>query len=150
MSSEVENSDAESAAPTYDQQEINTRLADFYNFLSTLPCIESSAVLTPPSNGWPNITRENFSKLGKNDEVISLLKHLPYIDLTGHQYVIAPETQPTDYRGEVFQHDFTKEIIGRCTPLGDVEFPEWVISLTHGGRDGIYVMLYITDDRNQF
>jgi hypothetical protein len=150
MSSEREDSEVESAAPAYDQQEIITGLTDFYSFLSNLPYIEPSAVLTPPSTGWPNITRQNFCRLGKNGEVINLLKHLPYIDSTGHQYVIAPETQPTDYRGEEFQHDVTKESIGRCTPLGDVEFPEWVINLTHGSRDGTYVMLDTTDGRTQF
>jgi hypothetical protein len=30
-------------------------------------------------------------------------------------------------------------------PLGDVDFPEWVINLTHGSRDGIYVMLDTKD-----
>lgn len=150
MSSEGDDSDVESTAPAYDRQEIITGLTDFYHFLSTLPYIEPAAVLTPPSTGWPNITRENFSELGKNDKVISLLKHLPYIDLSGHQYVIAPNTQSTDYRGEVFQHDVTKESIGKCTPLGDVEFPEWVINLTHGNRDGTYVILDTTDGRCQF
>jgi hypothetical protein len=149
MSSDGEDSDVESTAPAYDQQEIITQLTDFYQFLSTLPYIEPSAVLTPPSLGWPNVTKENFSELGKNDEVINLLKHLPYIDLSGHQYVIAPDTYPTDYRGEAFQHEVTKESIGRCTPLGDVEFPEWVINLTHGSRDGTYVMLDTTDGKIQ-
>ncbi|KAF1942211.1 hypothetical protein EJ02DRAFT_376331 [Clathrospora elynae] len=146
MSSEGEDTDVESTlAPTYDQQDIITGLTDFYQFLSTLPYIEPAAILTPPSTGWPNITRENFSGLRKNDEVINLLKHLPYIDLSGHEYVIAPNTHPTDYRGERFQHNVTEESIGICLPLGDVEFPEWVISLTFGSRDGTYVMLDTTD-----
>jgi hypothetical protein len=151
MSSEEENSDVEfgGAAPAYDQTEIVAGLTDFYQFLSTLPYIEPSAILTPPSSGWPIINRENFTELGKNDEVIDLLKHLPYINLTGHQYVIAPDTYPTDYRGEEFQHDVTKEKLGRCTPLGNVDFPEWVINLTHGSRDGTYLMLVTTDDRTQ-
>jgi hypothetical protein len=145
MASAEENSDVECSAPAYHQQEIVAGLTDFYHFLSSLPYIDSSAVLTPPSTGWHNITRDQFSELGKNDEVVDLLKHLPYIDLTGHQYVIAPDTYPTDYRGEGFQHDVTKESIGRCMPLGDVDFPEWVINLTHGSRDGIYVMLDTKD-----
>jgi hypothetical protein len=148
MSSERNNSDLESTpAPTYNQQEIIAGLTEFYQFLSTLPYIEPAAVLIPPSTGWPNITRENFSTLHKNDVVISLLRHLPYIDLSGHQYLIAPNTQPTDYRGEVFQHDVTAGSVGKCLPLGDVKFPEWVISLTHGSRDGTYVMLDTTDGR---
>jgi hypothetical protein len=150
MSSEGEDSDVESTAPVYDQHKTIVGLTDFYHFLSTLPYIEPSAVLTPPPTGWPNITRENLSELGKNDEVINLLKHLPYIDLSRHQYVIAPETQPTDYRGEAFQRDVTKESIGRCIPLGDVEFPRWVVNLTHGNRDGTYAMLDTTDGRNKF
>jgi hypothetical protein len=79
-----------------------------------------------------------------------LLKHLPYIDLSGHEYVVAPETQPTDYRGEAFQYNVTKESIGKCTPLGNIEFPEWVINLTHGNSDGTYVMLDTKDGRSRF
>jgi hypothetical protein len=33
----------------------------------------------PPEGGWPNIIPENFQKLGKTDEVIRLLRNLPYI-----------------------------------------------------------------------
>jgi hypothetical protein len=149
MASDGEDSDATNLlAPTYDQQETITELTDFYSFLSTLPYIEPTAVLTPPPTGWPDITRENFSGLRKNDVVIGLLQHLPYIDLSGHEYVIAPDTYPSDYRGEVFQRDVTKESIGRYLPLVDVEFPEWVISLTYGSRDGKYVMLDTTDGKH--
>jgi hypothetical protein len=150
MSSKAGNSDVESTAPVYHQQDIIKCLTDFYHFLSTLPYIDPAAVLTPPSTGWPNVTRKNLSHLGKNNDVINLLKRLPYIDLSGHQYVIAPETQATDYRGEAFQQDVTKQSVGKCTPPGDVQFPEWVINLTHGSRDGMYVMLDTTDGENRF
>jgi hypothetical protein len=146
MSSGSQESDIEGASlPTYNQQEIITALRDFYIFLSPLPYIPPAAILTPPSTGWPNITPENFSTLRKNDNVISLLKHLPYIAQTADQYVIAPDTYPTDYRGQPFQHEVTVESAGRCLPLGDVEFPEWVVNLTHGSRDGTYLMLDTTD-----
>ncbi|ORY11049.1 hypothetical protein BCR34DRAFT_565883 [Clohesyomyces aquaticus] len=142
-----EGSDAEVDNPlTYNRDEIITSLTEFYEFLSTLPYVEPAAVLTPPSAGWPNITPENFAGLHKNDEVINLLKHLPYIDLSHHEYIIAPETYPVDYRGELFQRDVTVESVGRSLPLGDdVAFPEWVINLTYGSRDGTYVMLDTSD-----
>jgi hypothetical protein len=40
MSSDGGDSDVESTAPAYDQQEIITQLTDFYQFLSTLPYID--------------------------------------------------------------------------------------------------------------
>jgi hypothetical protein len=135
------------SAQIYNQQEIITGLTDFYHFLSSLPYIDPAAVLVPSPSGWPNISQENFSALGKNGDVIDLLKHLPYIDSSKRQYLIAPNTQPTDYRGEVFQQNVTVESIGRCKPLGDVEFPEWVINLTHGNRDGTYALLDTTDGK---
>jgi len=41
--------------------------------------LRESDVIEPPEGGWPNITTDSLQDLGKTDEVISLLRHLPYI-----------------------------------------------------------------------
>jgi hypothetical protein len=41
--------------------------------------LDEEQVLEPPEGGWPSITAQNLRGLGKTDEVIALLRHLPYI-----------------------------------------------------------------------
>ena len=137
-----------SSEPTYDQQEIITAFTDFYQFLSTLPYIDPALVLTPPSTGWPNITRENFSGLRKNDDVINLLKHLPYLDMSENRLGIAPWTYPTHYCGSGFEIGVSDEDIRGLEPGGDVRFPEWVICMTWGDRDATCIMLDTTDGKD--
>lgn len=131
---------------TYDREAIIAVVADFYQFLAKLPYIESADILYPPEGGWPNITQENFACLGKNEEVIELLKLLPYIRMDGsHEYLVAPETSPCDYRRDYFQSPSFAEGRGPWdVPVG-FEFPPWVIPLTYGKNHGDYLMLDTTD-----
>jgi hypothetical protein len=135
--------------PSYNREEIIATLRDFYQFLSKLPWLESGDILYPPESGWPNITKENFAFLGKNEEVIALLRHLPYIRMDGKgQYVVAYNTFPCDYRRDYFQSPAFEEGL---TPWempetgGRFEFPSWVVPLTYGKNHGDYLMLDTTD-----
>jgi hypothetical protein len=65
------------------QTEVATTLLDFYNFLALLPWLKPSDILEPPARGWPNISSDNFAPLHKNNTVIKLLKHLPYLRMDG-------------------------------------------------------------------
>ena len=90
--------------PSYDREEIIAMVTDFYQFLSKLPWIKPVDILYPPERGWPNITNESFAFLGKNGEVIALLRHLPYIRMDGKsEYLVALNTFPCDYRRDHFQ-----------------------------------------------
>jgi len=62
----------------YSQAECVNAVRQFYTFLSKM-YLKSSYVVEPPEGGWPNINSDNLKELGKTDEVISLLRHLPYI-----------------------------------------------------------------------
>jgi hypothetical protein len=42
-------------------------------------CLDESDVVEPPEGGWPNISAETMHGLGKTDEVVQLLRHLPDI-----------------------------------------------------------------------
>ena len=90
--------------------------------------------------------------LGKNDEVIELLAHLPYIGVKGpdgHSCQIAPWTPLMDYRGEDFQFAISKvaeEAAKYPNYIPPFEtFPEWVVPLTSGLRWGDYLLLDTTD-----
>lgn len=133
--------------PIYDRKVVVATIADFYQFLASLPYIELTDVLYPPlESGWPNITGEKFALLRKSEEVIELLKHLPYIKMDGgHEYMVAPETFPCDYRRDYFQSpSFTEGREPWDVPVG-FKFPPWVIPLTYGKNHGDYLMLDTTD-----
>ncbi|KAI0851377.1 hypothetical protein F5Y00DRAFT_267622 [Daldinia vernicosa] len=64
--------------PHYTRDQYVAIINDFYTFLTKM-YIADSALKHPPEGGWPNITPENCSGFGKNEFVVDLLKHLPYI-----------------------------------------------------------------------
>ncbi|KAH6699845.1 hypothetical protein BKA61DRAFT_647087 [Leptodontidium sp. MPI-SDFR-AT-0119] len=51
---------------------------DYYQFLVEL-YLDDSEIIEPPKGGWPAISREFQHVFGKSDEVIALLRDLPYI-----------------------------------------------------------------------
>ncbi|KAK2013294.1 hypothetical protein LZ32DRAFT_637658 [Colletotrichum eremochloae] len=68
--------------PTLDQIEYSEEatvaaVTDFYAFLTKM-YLPGSAVVHPPPGGWPTLASD-LRDLGKSDEVLSLLSHLPYI-----------------------------------------------------------------------
>lgn len=64
--------------PTYSRDECIAAIKDFYAFLGKMYLDLSSFVIYPPADGWPNMTPEVMGCLGKDREIISLLRHLPY------------------------------------------------------------------------
>lgn len=115
-----------------------------------LPHIEPSSLLYPPPNSWPSITSTSFAPLHKSDEVIELLRHLPYVESPPHQSrgeesIVAWDIKTIDYREQKFQEDGIKEGVKLVTPDRD-EFPEWVVPLTRGVDNyGIWLILDTSD-----
>lgn len=65
---------------TYSRDETVAVITDYYNKLTRLPYVEPDAVRSAPEGGWTSINIEELRKRGKNDEVIELLRHLPYLE----------------------------------------------------------------------
>ncbi|OIW30217.1 hypothetical protein CONLIGDRAFT_680996 [Coniochaeta ligniaria NRRL 30616] len=66
---------------TYSHEATIAAVSDYYNFLTKL-YLKDSQVLYPPDGGWPSITTADSATLaclGKSDEVVTLLAHLPNI-----------------------------------------------------------------------
>lgn len=125
---------------TYNREQIVAAVTDFYQFLTTLPYVEPDDILYPPPEGWPQITENKFAFLNKTDEVIELLRHLPYLDSTRGEWIVFPWTNCCDYLKE----DVKAYI--PYPPEDDYEFPPWVINLTYSkGKYGKYLMLDTTD-----
>jgi hypothetical protein len=53
-------------------------ISDYFDFLAKM-YLDESAILRPPAGGWPEITPDRLGDLGKTDEVVMLLRHIPYL-----------------------------------------------------------------------
>jgi hypothetical protein len=63
---------------SYSLEETVAAIRDYFEFLTRV-YLDESLVLLPPEGGWPEITPERLQGLGKTDDVIQLLRHIPYI-----------------------------------------------------------------------
>jgi hypothetical protein len=66
---------------TYSRRRTIAAVTDYYKFLTKL-YLKDSQVIYPPATGWPSIVNADANtraSLGKSEEVLSLLAHLPYI-----------------------------------------------------------------------
>lgn len=61
----------------YSREETVAAMQDFIAF-ATKMYVDETAYESPPSTGWPSITADSMRLLGKTDEVVDLLRHLPY------------------------------------------------------------------------
>lgn len=61
----------------YSQQETVAAVHDYIAY-ATKMYLDDTAYESAPSSGWPSITRDSMRGLGKTNEVIELLRHLPY------------------------------------------------------------------------
>lgn len=115
----------------------------FYEFLTILPSLSQSAILEPPLSGWPDINANSHELLRKNETVIDLLRHLPYID----EY--AEGCSQVSYQTTVIQHNgpsarwslSSDNVEGTMEPVGCGKLPDYVVALTQGGRYGSWLLL---------
>ncbi|KAK4508480.1 hypothetical protein PRZ48_002219 [Zasmidium cellare] len=109
---------------TYSRQVCIDAVRDYYKFLIQVHLPED-CIDEPPEGGWPHITPEN-TPLGKTDEVVALLRHMPYLRYDhGAQFVEgAPLTTLVDwhYRLQVSMR----------TPRGEGEIDEGLRLVTEG------------------
>ena len=136
---------AQDDEPVYSRDEVVQAVTSFYEFIVGLH-VPESALKRPPPGGWPDIDDEDYEWLGKDDTVIDLMRHLPYIykedHFQGHQ--IYTLTAPVDYTGphiRVCMQQGSKFNID--PPEENTIIPPHVLSLaaeTSGG-DGAFILL---------
>ncbi|KAK4118929.1 hypothetical protein N657DRAFT_605333 [Parathielavia appendiculata] len=71
---------------SYSREATIAAITDYYTFLTRMYMNEHQ-IIYPPADGWPSIVNADPNKLqdlGKSDEVLSLLAHLPYIRCPGN------------------------------------------------------------------
>ncbi|PPJ57883.1 hypothetical protein CBER1_00202 [Cercospora berteroae] len=81
---------------SYSREATIAAFKDYFLFLTKL-YLNPEQIAFPPEEGWEEITITNMQPLGKTDEVIELLQHLPYIKSSNLCHDIAPHCQLADY-----------------------------------------------------
>ncbi|PVH94910.1 hypothetical protein DM02DRAFT_618281 [Periconia macrospinosa] len=84
---------------SYSREATVAAIRDYYRFLVSMYMDESN-VLEPPAGGWPSIPPHGWANFGKTDEVMGLLRELPYLDQCSEPYQIhaAPYTVFADWQ----------------------------------------------------
>lgn len=119
---------------------IITAIKEFYSILITLPYIPPSALVFPPEEGWDGVNSSELKARGKTDEVVELLRHLPYLKSTEarKRWMIGPDTVEIAYcDGELYDSvlDGIQPVPGHCIWLSDLESRDGTALLldTHAG-----------------
>ncbi|KAG9657150.1 hypothetical protein KCU95_g2928, partial [Aureobasidium melanogenum] len=124
------------SSTTYSRDETVAAITDFYKFYIRLPYIDRNAlVLAPEDGGWPDIDATELRNCGKSDEVIELLRHLPYIEHPSFRggWTIDLGSDCIQYhKGACYNNspDLIKSLPGHVIPIADPT-----------DRDGCYLLL---------
>ncbi|KAI0467971.1 hypothetical protein F4859DRAFT_221230 [Xylaria cf. heliscus] len=116
-------------------EEIIAAVYKIYSAIIRLPYIDPDALVLPPSDGWSGVNTDELRKRGKTEEVIELLRYLPYLRNPSGQrkWMLSPDTLAIAYcDGEIY-----KPLMDELQPT-----PAHCIWLTtHDSRDGIDLLL---------
>lgn len=137
---------SQSTSHAYSETATIAAIQRYFEFLTQL-YLPAAAIKEPTPTGWPEITREAFAALNKDDTVVSLLAHLPYLSKEDYDFQdfdeieVAGGCQFADWRLQVpANDDGNAEEIRREVGLvkeGHLwdKVPSHVFGLTTGGRD---------------
>ncbi|WQF85633.1 hypothetical protein CDEST_10647 [Colletotrichum destructivum] len=135
----------------YDRDEFVRLLTDYYDFCNRV--FWNATVVQAPAGGWPSINQETLAALKRNDTVIDLLRHIPYVNYREGASSLAPflmkDTPVTDYRSEDLQKKIREgRIEGIAAPITgqDPPIPPSCAAIAISpGRNG-YEVILDTDD----
>lgn len=84
---------------SYSREATVAVIRDYYRFLVSM-YLDESNLLEPPKGGWPSIPPNGWRNFDKTDEVIALLRELPYLRQRSDPYQIngAPATVFGDWQ----------------------------------------------------
>lgn len=116
-------------------QRIKDTLLQHYTFLTTLPHIDADTLRVPPESGWQNVDVETLRQQGKTEDVIELMKHLPY--LAHKNGDIRTYLTPFTYSLYIDSGETIESYIHDILPTPDHVL--WISKSPH--RDGRYLLL---------
>jgi len=131
---------------SYSRDECIAAIHNYYQFLTKM-YLDESMVIHPPPEGWP-FDAEALRELGKSDEVIALLRYLPYI----REGPDASHAEAASHCWFADWQDLAQRLIGGHISGEDIRLmsegsdryklaPPYVVSLTCGGRDNTIFLL---------
>jgi len=131
--------------PIYSRDELVEELTSFYKLLIRL-YLPVSSLNIPPKDGWPEITAERYAFLKKNDTVIDLMKHLPYIhqdSIFGAMNTIYPMATCVQYNGPYLQKTMSyehpnKEAVDPVEEFTVIPAHVLTIAMETSGADGFW------------
>lgn len=105
---------------SYSREATIAAVRGYYQFLARL-YLPPSSIVEPPEGGWPQITQESLGHLGKTDEVVELLRRLPYVRDDGDAATpqVAPGTHFVDWARLATQN------LDRASALLATDGDEW-------------------------
>jgi hypothetical protein len=128
----------------YSRDKTIAAVRDYYQFICKL-YLPEWFMLEPPPGGWPSITKESTASFGKTDEVIELLRHLPYVRKreSGRGTHAAPWAVLVDYQHEFGSRDNDRvKDLRLITELWEPDrVPAHVVGLAGGHRDNNIFLL---------
>ncbi|KAH7323621.1 hypothetical protein BKA65DRAFT_540257 [Rhexocercosporidium sp. MPI-PUGE-AT-0058] len=124
---------------TYSREEAITAVREYYKFLVDM-YMDDSEIVEPPKGGWSSITVDSLQDLGKTEEVVSLLRHLPYIRPESLDCEAAPFCKFANWDADakyLSSGRATGESLKVTSEGADFyeEAPAQVVGLASGGRD---------------
>ncbi len=136
---------AQEDEPVYSHDEVVREVSDLYDLLTGLH-IPDSALYYPPIEGWEEIDSERYAWLNKDDTVIDLMRHLPYIYKDDHSegHEIYTMTAAVDYIGPYVSSCMESGSTFNIEPPEEyTSIPPYVLTLaaeTSGG-DGSWILV---------
>lgn len=128
----------------YSRETAIKAVRSYYTFLAAkLGAIRPFCIIEPPVGGWRNVTTASLAPMQKTDEVVELLRHLPYIKSDPEvewNEKIAFETDAIQYGGADLQLPANMKASDMWPP-GAGEIPSHVAILTDGARYGSWLLL---------
>lgn len=102
----------------YHRDQVIASVTDYYHFLTRLHVQPQDIRRPPQPDGWSEISQKRFSRLGKTEKVVDLLKHLPYVqnDYNDDPILIWEVSGCNDYTGRQFQQDIIEGDTANYTP----------------------------------
>lgn len=101
------------------QADIKNAVTSFYKEVVKHPYLDDSALKLPPPSGWDGVDTAALRELGKTDQVVDLLKHLPYLeDESNDTVLVYVETTSVAYHlGKMTCMDEVNPLPGQCAYL---------------------------------
>ncbi|KAK4105097.1 hypothetical protein N658DRAFT_387008, partial [Parathielavia hyrcaniae] len=106
----------------YSREATVAAVSAYFDFLASM-YLDDEAILGPPNEGWPEMTPDRLRGLRKTDEVVMLLRHLPYLHGGEFDYcknAIEMSTVMTEFRPDEDIGSVPSHVVGLISTKQDL------------------------------